>query len=93
MAEKLGHSRFVTNHQHIREFHLGEICALLDDSGFDVAETAGISLYPYWGVPRVDDVVRELTDDDPEVVGILRELGRRVGADYAYSGVVVAHRR
>jgi len=93
LAEKLGHHRFVTNHQHIHEYALAEMSELLDDTGFEICETAGISLYPYWGVPRVDEVVRELTDDDPEVVGIMRELGRRVGAEYAYTGVIVAQRR
>jgi 2-polyprenyl-3-methyl-5-hydroxy-6-metoxy-1,4-benzoquinol methylase len=92
IAEKLGHPRFVTNHQHFREFSLEEITGLLHDSGLDVRETAGINLYPYWGVPRLDDVVRPVTDDDPEVVEMMRELGRRVGAEYAYTGVVIAQR-
>jgi hypothetical protein len=91
-AVLFGHPRFVTNHQHFREFSLEEITGLLHDSGLDVRETAGINLYPYWGVPRLDDVVRPVTDDDPEVVEMMRELGRRVGAEYAYTGVVIAQR-
>jgi SAM-dependent methyltransferase len=90
IAEKLGHPRFVTNNQHIREYSLAEVAQLLDDAGFEIGETAGVSLYPYWGVPRLDAIVREITDNDPEVVEMMRELGRRVGAEYAYTGVIVA---
>jgi SAM-dependent methyltransferase len=93
LTRKLGYPEFMTNHQHIREFTLGEVVALLDDAGFDLVSTAGVSLLPYWGVPGIDEVVRPITDDDPEVVELLRELGRRVGAEHAYAGVVLARRR
>lgn len=92
LAEKLGYPRFPTNHQHIREFTLAEVSGLVDDAGLEIVETAGVSLYPYWAVPGVDDVVRTITDDDPEFVAMMAELGRRVGAEYAYTGVVLAQR-
>jgi len=92
MAEKLGYGRFITNHQHIREFSLAEVAALLTGVGLTIRETAGVTLYPYWGVPRIDEVVRDITDDDPEVVEILSELGRRAGAQFAYTGVITAQR-
>ena len=92
LTEKLGHPRFVTNHQHIREFTLDEVRELLGYAGLEVESTAGVSLYPYWGVPGVDETVREITDEDPEFVALMSELGRRVGAEYAYTGVVRARR-
>lgn len=92
LAEKLGYPRFPTNHQHFREFTLAEVRGLLDDAGLQIVETAGVMLYPYWGVPGVDDIVRTIIDDDPEFVAMMAELGRRVGAEYAYTGVVVARR-
>lgn len=92
LAEKLGYPRFPTNHQHFREFTLAEVRSLLDDAGFEIVATAGVTLYPYWAVPGVDDIVRSITDDDPEFVALMSELGRRVGAEYAYTGVVLARR-
>ena len=93
LTRKLGHPEFVTNHQHIREFTLVEIRAALAEVGFDVTATAGVSLLPYWGVPGVDELVRRVTDDDPEFVAMMRLLGERAGAEHAYTGVVVATRR
>lgn len=46
-----------------------------------------------WGIPGVDDLVHEVSDEDPAVVAMLRELGKRAGAEYGYTGVVVARRR
>ena len=92
MMRKLGYPEFVTNHQHISEFTPSEIEELLDSVGLEVTETAGVSLLPYWGIPGIDEVVRELTDNDPEVVEMMRVLGRQAG-EYAYTGVVLARRR
>jgi SAM-dependent methyltransferase len=92
LTEKLGYPRFVTNHQHIREFTLDEIREMLDDADLEVLRTAGISLYPYWGVPGLDQKVRKITDDDAEFVGLMSELGRLVGAEHAYTGVVLAQK-
>jgi 2-polyprenyl-3-methyl-5-hydroxy-6-metoxy-1,4-benzoquinol methylase len=93
LTRALGHPTFVTNHQHVREFTPGEIFVMLDASGFDVVETGGIELRPYWGVPGIDHVLRETLDEDPELVAALAELGRRAGIDYAYVGVVTARKR
>ena len=90
---KLGYPDFVTNYQHIAEFAFEEILAMLDDADLDVIDTGGIELMPYWGIPGVDEAVRAITDDDPEVVEMLRELGRRAGPEYAYTGVVLAKKR
>jgi SAM-dependent methyltransferase len=92
IARKLGYPEFVTNHQHIREFTLDEIRQLLAAAGLQIVDTAGVSLYPYWGIPGIDGIVRHLIDEDPEVVAMLRELGVRAGAEYAYLGVVMARK-
>ena len=91
ITEKLGYPGWFTNHQHIREFTFGDVAKMLDDTGFVVRATAGVLLYPYWGVPGMESV-RHIVDDDPEFVEMMSELGRRVGAEYAYSGVVRAQR-
>ncbi len=92
MMRKLGYPEFRTNHQHIREFDGAEIDAMLAEVGFEVRETAGLLLYPYWGVPGLDDAVRTVTDEDPDVVEALRVLGERAGRDHAYTGVVWARK-
>jgi SAM-dependent methyltransferase len=93
LTRALGYPEFVTNHQHVREFTLAELTAVLHRCGLDVVDTAGVELRPYWGVPGVDDLVRGAVDDDDELVDALRELGRRAGAEYAYVGVIRATRR
>jgi SAM-dependent methyltransferase len=93
LSRALGYPSFVTNHQHIREFAPDEVFAMLDRCGFEVIETAGIELRPYWGVPGLDHLVRETLDEDPELVAALAELGRRAGIEYAYVGVVQARKR
>ena len=61
--------------------------------GLGSTRTAGIFLYPYWGVPGVDEVVRKITDEDPQFVELMRLLGERVGAEYAYCSVVLAQKK
>ncbi|HEX5587790.1 MAG TPA: class I SAM-dependent methyltransferase [Acidimicrobiia bacterium] len=92
-SRKLGYPEFGTNHQHIAEFTIAEITAMLGAAGLDVVETSGIELRPSLGVPGIDGPLRALVDDDPEVVEMLRVLGRRAGAEYAYLGVVLARKR
>lgn len=92
ITRKLGYPEFMTNHQHIREFSAGDIVDLLSRLGLEVFETGGVGLLPYWGIPGIDEVVRTLTDDDPEVVQMMRVLGARGGADYAYVGVALARK-
>jgi len=93
ITRRLGYPEFMTNHQHIREFTPAEIADLLDDIGLDVLETAGVGLLPFWGIPGIDEVVRTLTDDDPEVVEMMRRVGRQAGVDHAYTGVALARKR
>jgi SAM-dependent methyltransferase len=93
VARALGHPEFETNHQHMREFSYSEITEMLDAAGLDVFETAGIELRPYWGVPGIDEVTRDLVDNDAEFVQLMIELGKRVGVEHAYVGVVHATKR
>jgi ubiquinone/menaquinone biosynthesis C-methylase UbiE len=88
----LGFPEFGTNHQHIAEFTLDEVTAMATAAGLDVVETGGVEFRPYIGVPGVDDATRAVVDEDPEVVELLREVGRRAGAEYAYVGVVLARK-
>jgi SAM-dependent methyltransferase len=92
ISRKLGTGAFVTNYQHLNEFTWGETQSLLHAVGLRAERADGIFLYPYWGVPGVDDAVRHLTDDDPEIVAAMLDLGRRVGPDYAYAFAVLARR-
>jgi len=92
LTRKLGYPEFVTNYQHFREFSFTEAAGLLKDAGFATISTAGLLLYPYWGVPGIDGVVRHITDDDPEFAELMRLLGERVGAEHAYTSVFVVSR-
>ncbi|MCZ6764413.1 MAG: class I SAM-dependent methyltransferase [Alphaproteobacteria bacterium] len=93
MSRKLGYGGFVTNFQHIREFSYSELTDMLADVGLEVERSDGLFLYPYWGIPGVDDTVRSLTDDDPEVVELMRVLGERVGPEHAYAFTVLAAKK
>jgi SAM-dependent methyltransferase len=92
LSRKLGTGEFVTNYQHIHEFSWDETRGMLAAAGLRAERADGIFLYPYWGVPGVDDAVRHLTDDDPEIVAAMLDLGRRAGPDYAYAFAVLARR-
>jgi SAM-dependent methyltransferase len=92
LTRKLGYPEFVTNYQHIREFSYAETLSMLEANHLQIEKTRGIFLYPYWGVPRVDEFVREVTDEDPEFVELMRELGEKVGAEHAYCSVVLARK-
>jgi ubiquinone/menaquinone biosynthesis C-methylase UbiE len=92
ITRKLGYPEFVTNFQHIREFSYAESYKMLAACSLRVIATAGLQLYPYWGVPGIDQVVRPLTDSDPEIVELFRILGERVGAEYAYTSVFWAEK-
>jgi SAM-dependent methyltransferase len=92
LSRKLGTGQFVTNYQHIHEFSWPETQSMLAGVGLRPERADGIFLYPYWGVPGVDDAVRHLTDDDPEIVAAMLDLGRRAGPDYAYAFAVLARR-
>lgn len=90
IARRLGNGDFVTNYQHLHEFSWAETQSMLAAVGLRPRRADGIFLYPYWGVPGVDDVVRHLTDDDPEIVAAMLDLGRRAGPEYAYAFAVLA---
>ena len=90
MTRKLGYPEFKATREHIREFGYAEMCGLLGDAGFRVAESVGVFLHPYFGIPVVDQPVRRLTDDDPEVVEWLRILGERAGPEFGFEFVVSA---
>jgi SAM-dependent methyltransferase len=92
MARKLGYPAFKTNYQHIAEFSYAETTALLRAAGFEAGQADGILLFPYWGLPGIDEHVRKVTDEDPEVVEILRVLGERAGPKYAYAFAVLARK-
>ena len=92
MTRKLGYPEWTTNYQHIAEFNPQEIAAMVEAAGLEIVDRRGLFLYPYWGVPGVDRVVRHLIDEDPEVVALTRELGELVGADHAYAGVYEARK-
>jgi SAM-dependent methyltransferase len=92
IARKLGTGAFVTNYQHIHEFSWPQTRSMLAAVGLRAERADGIFLYPYWGVPGVDDAVRHLTDDDPEIVAAMLDLGRRAGPDYAYAFAVLARK-
>jgi SAM-dependent methyltransferase len=93
LTRALGHPDFVTNYQHITELAYEDLVAMLDAAHFDVATSRGLFLFPYWGVPGVDEHVRHVIDDDPEIVEVSRELGELVGARHAFVSVVSAVRR
>jgi 2-polyprenyl-3-methyl-5-hydroxy-6-metoxy-1,4-benzoquinol methylase len=86
---KLGFGEFETNYQHVREFSYSETLEMVEGLGFQLVQAGGLFLYPYWGIPGVDQAVRHLTDDDAQTVELFRVLGRRVGPEYAYAFVML----
>ncbi|WP_436794238.1 methyltransferase domain-containing protein [Actinospongicola halichondriae] len=90
--QALGYPPFATNHQHIQEFTPDEIAETLVGLGLEIVETGGVSMYPYWGIPGVDDLVRHVTDDDEAVVEMFRFLGKAAGDRYAYTGTALARK-
>ena len=93
VTRALGHPEFETNHQHMFEFSYPDIVGMLDAAGLDVTDTDGIELRPYWGVPGIDEVTRDILDEDEAFVELMVELGKRVGVEYAYVGVLYATKR
>jgi hypothetical protein len=68
------------------------VCDLLRKAGFVISRSHGMFLYPYWGVPGIDQIARTITDSDPELVELMRELGRRVGPEHSYLFVILAQK-
>ncbi len=54
---------------------------------FKIGDSHGVFLYPYWGVPEIDEVVRHIMDEGKELVEVTRLLGERVGPNYAYTDI------
>ncbi|MBR0679257.1 class I SAM-dependent methyltransferase [Roseomonas eburnea] len=92
ISRRLGSGEFVTNYQHLQEFTWAETQSMLAAVGLRAVRADGIFLYPYWGVPGVDEAVRHLTDEDPEIVAATLELGRRAGPEFAYAFAVLARK-
>jgi len=86
----LGHEDFKCCFDHIREFAFREAVEILTIEGFTIKETRGVFLLPYWGIPGIDKHVRHLTDNDPRMVEMLRDLGERAGAEYSFLYVILA---
>ena len=92
MSRKLGYPTFKTSFQHIREFTFDEVCDLLQQAGFVMSRSEGVFLYPYWGIPGIDQIARPIADSDPELIEVMRELGRRVGPEHAYLFIILAEK-
>ncbi|MBN1962226.1 MAG: methyltransferase domain-containing protein [Deltaproteobacteria bacterium] len=80
----LDYKDFTCSHDHVHEFTYDEMCSALTSAGFLIDDSAGVFLQPYWGISGIDQYVRHLTDNDPQIVEMLRILGRKVGAQYAF---------
>lgn len=93
LMRALGFPEFKTSFQHVREYTLREVSEMLARFAMEVEETRGVFLYPYWGVPVIDDCVRQATDHDAELIETLRTLGRLAGAEFAYTFVLRARKR
>lgn len=86
----LGYTDFKCSFDHIKEFTFQEAVDMLTKGGFKIKTTKGVFLQPYWGISMIDQHVRHLTDNDPQTVEILRDLGERVGAEYAFCFVILS---
>ncbi|MBD2388195.1 class I SAM-dependent methyltransferase [Cylindrospermum sp. FACHB-282] len=85
----LGYEDFKCSFDHIKEFTFQEAAEMLTQVGFKIKDTKGAFLMPYWGINNVDLPVRHLTDNDTTMVEMLRELGDRVGAEYAFCFIII----
>ncbi len=87
---KLGFQDFKCSFDHIKEFTFQEAVRMLREEGFEAKDTKGVFLQPYWGIPGIDEHVRHLTDNDPEMVELLRKLGEHAGAEFAFCFIILA---
>jgi SAM-dependent methyltransferase len=92
LARALGYPEFPTNYQHITEPTFAELTAMLADHALEVVGSAGLFLFPYWGVAGVGGAVQDAVDRDVELLEALRAMGRLVGAEHAYASLAVARR-
>lgn len=87
---KLGKPDFKCSIDHVKEFTFQEAVEMVQRQRFSIEHTGGIFLTPYWGLPRIHPQLRGLTDHDPEVIEIMRDLGTRVGGEYAFCFIIAA---
>jgi SAM-dependent methyltransferase len=92
MTRKLGYPTFKTSFQHVREYAFADVRDLLRNAGFAIARSDGMFLYPYWGIPGIDQIARPITDSDPEFVELVRVLGRKVGPEHSYLFLILAEK-
>jgi ubiquinone/menaquinone biosynthesis C-methylase UbiE len=85
----LGYQDFKCSFDHVKEFTFQEAVSMLTQVGFEIKDTKGAFLMPYWGINNVDSSVRHLTDNDPIMLEMLRELGDRAGAEYAFCFIII----
>ncbi len=88
----LGYKDFTCAFDHIKELTFEEAEQMLLETGFQIIDTNGIFLQPYWGVQGLDEHVRHFTDNDPDTVSMLRDLGRLCGAKYAFGYLIKAQK-
>ena len=88
----LGYQDFKCSFDHIKEFTFQEASDMLREVGFDIEETGGVFLQPYWGIPGIDQHIRHMTDNDATMVELTRQLGERVGAEYGFCFVISARK-
>ncbi len=89
---KLGYPYFKTNNQHIHEYPWPRVRAIVEAAGLEIECAEGIFLFPYWGIPGVDHHVRDVMDNDAELVEAMRVLGERAGPDFAYCVILRARK-
>lgn len=87
MNRALGYRDFKCCQDHTKELTYDETKEMLFNTGFYIDSAKGIHLMPYWGVPGLDGA-RHLTDNDEEVINLLRTLGGLVGPKYAFCYVI-----
>lgn len=92
MNRLLGFEDFKCSYDHTNELTFAEACQLLKKTGFEVVDHCGSFLMPYWGIPTVDGPVRELTDYNQDAIALLKTLGDRCGAEFAFCMVIKAVR-
>lgn len=88
----LGNPDFKCSFDHIKEFTFAEASAIIAKMGFVISKTSGVFCQPYWGIPVIDSQVRSLTDKNPQMIEMLRDLGNRIGAEYAFCFVISGYK-
>jgi len=92
VCQMMGLEKFTCSFDHINEISYLDCKGKLETAGFEIAESEGIFLKPYWGIPGLDEHVRQLTDNNPEMIELQRKLGRLCGAEFAFCYAIKAIR-